>query len=129
MIERETLDIVEQYTDGWKCVDKEYNVNVGTLETEVAIVDMAKKAIDRRDIQTRLEAHYREDPGGRQFHFIPIADSYFNIGTVMMTLEGSPPKGYAIYQSGAQKVVFLDVKLRPYEVWRNVTLNIQSAAD
>jgi hypothetical protein len=34
-------------------------------------------------------------------------DSYGNVGSIMYSLEGSPPKGYALYIPDMHKILFL----------------------
>lgn len=59
------------------------------------------KTISEQDIKRKLAKHYdRKDNGysfeNRELHKVINKDSYSKVGSIFYSLDGSPPKGYAI---------------------------------
>lgn len=73
-----------------------------------------------KEIQEKLQVHYypkdKSDP--RNLHIHKVYDNYEKIGSIFFSLEGSPPKGYAIYVPGHCALWFYDAWGRR---WQNNT--------
>jgi hypothetical protein len=49
-------------------------------------------------------------------------NNYGNVGTILFSLEGSPPKGYALVICELRQIHFYDAWGRPFKSMGNVTL-------
>ena len=55
------------------------------------------KTFSFEEIKEKLAHHYGGSGEERDLHVKPFKDSYGEVGSVHISLSGSPPKGYAIY--------------------------------
>jgi hypothetical protein len=68
--------------------------------------------ITLRKIKAKLERLYwGELNSGRRLIITPIENSYGNVGSYLFSLEGSPPKGYALYVPAHHKILFVNAWL------------------
>ena len=82
------------------------------------------RTIQVDDIRERLGEHYGCDPYERPFKVEPVVNHYGEIGSVYCSLNGSPPKGHALFIAGSVgRVIFMDVRGHVFDEWRNVKLD------
>lgn len=94
-------------------------------EYEVYLKTTENVTVD--DIREELEYYYGATPGEREFYIETVQNAYHKIGSVYFSLEGTPPKGHAIYLHGISKrVMFYTVTGRPFQRWDNVELDVDS---
>lgn len=70
------------------------------------------KTITIREIHEKLSKHYDGIDNGesmnRELHVTSMKDDHRNIGSVFISLDGSPPKGYVICINELRRVNFYD---------------------
>lgn len=94
-----------------------------TRQVEYTIVDKSGERLSNQDVKHRMAEHYGDGSMERHLHTVPVVNHYGYIGSVCYSLEGSPPKGYALYISDLQgHLTFYDVRGIPYEKWKYVSL-------
>jgi hypothetical protein len=64
--------------------------------------------LTEKEIKEILSKEYDGDSSGRELTRDNIINQYNEVGTVFFSLEGSPPKGYAIYIKGVNAIIFYD---------------------
>lgn len=69
-----------------------------------------------------LYSHYSHiwDVIPRDLHKHKFKDSHGNYGSIHWSIDGSPPKGYAIYIIELQLLSFYDVKGKRFSVYENI---------
>lgn len=75
-----------------------------------------------REVQKRMAWFYGCAPDERKLNVSPVVNQYERIGSVYMTLYGSPPKSHAIWLKDARRIYFFGPHLRKYAVWKNADL-------
>ncbi len=63
-----------------------------------------RRELTENRIRACLSYHYGKDNSSREFHKNIREDSHGTVGSVVYSLDGSPPKGYAIYIPELSKV-------------------------
>ena len=78
------------------------------------------KSITVKEIHVKLHRHYTRNthPPERDLHIHKSYDSYSCIGSVYFSLDGSPPKGYAVFIPELWVVNLYDFSGRRF---RNIT--------
>lgn len=57
------------------------------------------KEFDNEFVKTRLSYHYeKRKKTDRKLHITPIYNTYSKLGTIVFSLDGSPPKGFGIFK-------------------------------
>jgi hypothetical protein len=64
--------------------------------------------IDETEIRNRLSRHYGGDNSTRELVKNAREDDHGGVGSIVYSLEGSPPKGYAIAVPELRMVSFYD---------------------
>lgn len=67
--------------------------------------------ITKDDIKSRLLKRYADGWGGQGDRVLVETQSMSNhtrLGAVLFALDGSPPKGYALYIPGHYRITFMD---------------------
>jgi hypothetical protein len=62
-------------------------------------------------IKKRISDMYMGIDEGRNLIVTQIHNHYGRVGSILFSLEGSPPKGYALYVPGHRKIIFIDAWL------------------
>ena len=57
---------------------------------------------------------------GRKMHRFKHKDSYGRIGTIMYTLDGSPPKGFAVYVPECKELHFYEIHGDCFKRYNNI---------
>lgn len=68
--------------------------------------------ITEEQIREKLAKHYgKNDPGNltRKLHRVVNRDDHTQVGSIFWSLDGSPPKGYALYIKAGQMLSLYDV--------------------
>lgn len=79
--------------------------------------------ITKSEIKDKLLTHCRGND--RKLMTFYHTDSYENVGTVFFSLNGSPPKGYAVYIKDACIVSFYDKKGRRFRKLTNTDVELE----
>ncbi len=92
---------------------------------EYPSLDFVGDQVTVKDVRERLENHYGSEPGEREIYVKSVENAYQQSGSVYFSLEGTPPKGHAIYIKEGQLVIFCTVTGRVFERWENVDLEVE----
>ena len=81
------------------------------------------RSITTEEIRDKLQKHYgnwNKANITRRLIYQKMHDSWGNVGSIFFSLEGSPPKGYALYISEFRTLYFYDVRGRRWQILENV---------
>jgi len=67
---------------------------------------LINKIIDDEWIWNKMEYYYGASLKGREFFITYIKDNYGTVGTIFFSINGSPPKGYALYSMAGNIINF-----------------------
>lgn len=81
------------------------------------------KYVSENDIKMKLMQHHSNCTVDRSLKRYVHNDSYETIGTVFYSLNGSPPKGWAVYIPELWLLSFYDVRGRRFRILRDVVVN------
>lgn len=74
------------------------------------------------EIRETLSKHYGRDNDFRDFHKNVRQDSHGEVGSVVYSLDGSPPKGYAIYLPGLKQLNLYDNRGKRFRIYKGTTV-------
>lgn len=81
------------------------------------------ETITEADIREKLSDHYGGDNSSRRFVKNEREDSHGSVGSVVYSLSGSPPKGYAIAIPGLRMVNFYDNRGKRFKIMRDTVVD------
>lgn len=81
-----------------------------------------RREITEARIRACLAYRYGKDNSSREFHKNVRKDSHETVGSVVYSLDGSPPKGYAIYVPELNKVSLYSGHGERFKVYSSTTL-------
>lgn len=81
-----------------------------------------RREITEARIRACLAYRYGKDNSSREFHKNVRKDSHETVGSVVYSLDGSPPKGYAIYVPELHKVSLYSGHGERFKVYSSTTL-------
>lgn len=105
--------------------------DLGTLPNPHGRVDVVDRAGDGpiypHEIKERMAEYYGDGSMDRRLHVIPVVAGYGTINCYVFVLQGTPPKGHAVFYGAGGKgpIWFYDVSGWKYEQWDNVTLELE----
>jgi len=85
------------------------------------------KKINIIEIKEKLKKHYQGHILGpdRELHVSVNKDSHGTVGSVFFSLDGSPPKGYAIYIPELRLLNLYDNHGRRFQILRECRLDFE----
>jgi len=79
--------------------------------------------ISVEDIEAKLQTHYSgRQPRDRNLHIMKCHDNHGVIGSVYFSLDGSPPKGSAVYLIDHYRLNLYDIEGRRFKQYMNVVV-------
>lgn len=81
------------------------------------------EAIDIRTIERKLQKHYQSKVPRKLFISV-VFNCHQKIGSMLFSLNGSPPKGYALYIPDLWMLNFYDVTGQRWRIMSQVYLKI-----
>ncbi len=77
---------------------------------------MSNKSFTLKEIKEKLACHYgrKDDNMKRDMIVKPFIDDHGTVGSIHISLSGSPPKGFAIYSFGILSLYDLEGKRFKY---------------
>lgn len=78
--------------------------------------------ITEDEIREKLATHYGGDNSTREFVRNERKDNHGTLGSVVYSLSGSPPKGYAIYTPEIRRISFYDIQGKRFRILDEVTV-------
>lgn len=71
------------------------------------------------EIREKLARHYGGDNSSRGFHKNVRIDDHGTVGSIVYSLDSSPPKGYAIYIPELSQLNLYDVRGKRFKIYDN----------
>jgi hypothetical protein len=78
--------------------------------------------ITETEIREKLANHYAGDNEFRDLVKNKREDAYNSVGSIVYSLEGSPPKGYAIYTPESRRVSLYDNRGKRFRILQNTVV-------
>ena len=78
--------------------------------------------ITEAEIREKLSTHYGGDNSTRDLVKNERQDSHGTVGSVVYSLSGSPPKGYAIAIPELRRVNFYDVRGKRFRILKDTVV-------
>ncbi len=60
----------------------------------------------------------------RKLIITKVNDAYGNVGTILISIEGTPPKGYAIYNPDMETLTLFNYDLSKKKVFKEIHLEV-----
>ena len=82
------------------------------------------KTISLEEVSRKIQFHYDQRYGRdrRRLFIHKCKDHHGLFGSVYFSLNGSPPKGFAVYIPGHMLLSFYDIRGRRWQILRNITV-------
>lgn len=75
------------------------------------------------EVKETLATHYGEPADtNRELHVVKHEDSHGSTGSVLLSLDGSPPKGYALYIPELHEVSLYDLRGERFQHHRDTII-------
>lgn len=90
---------------------------------EILFNEYIDRTINRQEIHEKLASYYKvmyEDMLKRDLKTDILFNAYDNIGTIIFSLNGTPPKGYAIYTPELKRIIFFSSALESFGEYTGV---------
>lgn len=98
--------------EGWRIAGYTYDLFPGGRQREIT----------EARIRAGLAYHYGKDNSFREFHKNVRKDSHGTVGSIVYSLDGSPPKGYAVYIPELRKASLYSNHGERFKVYSSTTL-------
>lgn len=104
---------------------KETNYNTNKHNPQKKLCEGIYWAVNNDWIKQQICKMYyidNDDNMGRPLIIIPIKDAYSYNGSVIFSLQGSPPKGYALYNYCHRRLIFISQGLETTKKFNHIIL-------